>query len=400
MRLVHLADLHLGFRQYHRLTPAGTNQREADVDGTFARAIDRVIAIEPDAVLIAGDVFHSVRPRNQTIIHAFSQLAKLRQTLPEAFVVMIAGNHDQPRAMETGCILALFRELGIDVVQQEAERMAPRRGLSILAVPDSQTPLPELLPDPRSRHNVLLLHGEVEGVLPPHVPRVERASIEIPKRDLHAEQWSYIALGHYHVHRAIAPNTFYSGSLDYTSTNPWAELVEERALGLPGKGFIEYDLDAGRHTFHSVPPSRTLLDLPPLQARGLSAAEVDAAIRDRVDGIDGGIDDKITRLVIRDIPRHVVRDLDHKAIREYKRRALNFQLDPRRPEVPRISLEGAPGRRPTLPETIRGYLERRPLESDIDREALIRLGLQYLYEADARENGGAGTVTTGGSGEP
>jgi hypothetical protein len=31
LRLVHLADLHLGYRQYQRLTPRGINQREADV---------------------------------------------------------------------------------------------------------------------------------------------------------------------------------------------------------------------------------------------------------------------------------------------------------------------------------------------------------------------------------
>ena len=44
MRLVHLSDLHLGFRQYQRLTPAGINQREADVgaelNGELAGALD------------------------------------------------------------------------------------------------------------------------------------------------------------------------------------------------------------------------------------------------------------------------------------------------------------------------------------------------------------------------
>ncbi|HEU4990688.1 MAG TPA: metallophosphoesterase, partial [Gemmatimonadaceae bacterium] len=64
MRVVHLSDLHLGFRQYQRLTPLGANQREADVALTFKRTVDRVIALHPDLVVIAGDVFHSVRPTN------------------------------------------------------------------------------------------------------------------------------------------------------------------------------------------------------------------------------------------------------------------------------------------------------------------------------------------------
>ena len=64
MRLVHLSDLHLGYRQYQRLTPGGVNQREADVAATFRTAIDRVIALEPDVIVFAGDIFHAVRPPN------------------------------------------------------------------------------------------------------------------------------------------------------------------------------------------------------------------------------------------------------------------------------------------------------------------------------------------------
>jgi len=168
--------------------------------------------------------------------------------------------------------------------------------------------------------------------------------------------------------------------------------VEERELGLPGKGFVEYDLRSGTHRFHHVEPSRRLTDLPPISARGMVAQELDAAIRGRVEGIDGGIEDKIVRLVVHDVPRHIARELDHKAIREYKRRALHFHLDARRPEVVRISASGAPGRRPTLPETVRSYLGRRPLDSDIDREALVRLGIQYLEEADAADGGAAGAA--------
>ena len=43
----------------------------------------------------------------------------------------------------------------------------------------------------------------------------------------------------------------------------------------------------------------------------------------------------------------------------------------------------APGRRPSLAETVREKLRARMLESDIDREALVSLGLHYLAEAEA-----------------
>ena len=44
MKLAHIADSHLGIRQYHRQTSGGINQREADVAAAFKRAIDRTIA--------------------------------------------------------------------------------------------------------------------------------------------------------------------------------------------------------------------------------------------------------------------------------------------------------------------------------------------------------------------
>src|SRR5688572_1346102 len=111
MRLVHLSDLHLGYRQYQRQTPAGINQREADVAAAFARAVDRLVALRPDAIVFGGDIFHTVRPTNPAILHAFAQFSRLRAALPDVPVVVVAGNHDTPRSTETGCILRLFRPL-------------------------------------------------------------------------------------------------------------------------------------------------------------------------------------------------------------------------------------------------------------------------------------------------
>ena len=385
MRLVHLSDLHLGFRQYQRQTPAGINQREADVASAFARAVDRTIELQPDAVVIAGDVFHTVRPTNPAILHAFSQFSRLKAALPTTPVVVVAGNHDTPRSTETGCILRLFRPLGVDVVDGEPQRLSyPELGLSVLAVPDVPGgPRIKLEPDPAARHNVLLLHGEVEGMLPAHAATVDRAGVEITREELGLPSWSYVALGHYHVHREIAPNAYYSGSVEYTSANAWGELVEERVASLPGKGLVEHDLETGRHTFHHLPPSRRLVDLPPLVARGMTAADLDAAVAAAVEATPGGIDDQIVRLVVRDVPRHVAREMDHKAIREFKRRALHFQLDTRRPEIVRLHGHGAPGRRPSLADTVRDKLHGRVLPGDVDREALVALGLHYLREAEA-----------------
>jgi exonuclease SbcD len=137
------------------------------------------------------------------------------------------------------------------------------------------------------------------------------------------------------------------------------------------------------HRFHPVEIARALIDLPVLSARGLTAADVDARIAESVEQCRGGIDGKIVRLLVRDIPRHIVREIDHRRLREYRRLALHFQLDTRRPEVIRLHGHAAPGRRPSIVDIVRDKLHSRLLEADIDRSALVDLGLRYLAEAEA-----------------
>lgn len=384
MKLVHLSDLHLGFRQYQRQTPTGLNQREADVAMAFRKAIDKIIELSPDVVVIGGDVFHAVRPTNPAILHAYNQFARLREMLPDTDIVMVTGNHETPRISETGYIVRLFLGLGISVVDTVPKRLRLRDGeLAILAVPSGIRPLPKLEPDPSAKYNVLLMHGQVEGIIH-RFNAADRPDDEVALKDLAVERWDYVALGHYHVYHQVAPNAWYSGSIEYTSTNIWAEVDEESARknrSERGKGFVERNLSTGEHRFHTLSLARRVVDLPALNAEGLTSEQLSEVICGIVDDCEGGIDDKIVRLVVRDVPRHILRDLDHRKIREFKRRAMHFLLDARRPEPMRIA-SGAPGRRASLTETVRAMLESRDVTPGIDRKTLVDLGLHYLTEAD------------------
>ena len=392
MKLAHIADPHLGIRQYHRQTPAGINQREADIAHAFRLAVDGVIAARPDAVVVAGDLFHSVRPTNAAIVFAFRQLQRLREALPKAPIVLIAGNHDTPRSTETGSILRLFEELGVDVATDEARRFVyPALDLSVLGVPHQALvggARPSLRPDGPERHRVLVLHGEVEGVFPFDRSAAEYGGALLGLQELAPAEWSYVALGHYHVQHEVAQRVWYAGSLEYVSPNVWGELIDEADHGLSGKGWLLADLERNTVERHEVPLARAILDLEPVEAEGLPAVAVSALIAERVRAVPGGVEDRIVRLRVWNIPRHVARELDHAGIRALKSAALHFQLDLRRPEIHRTIGMGAPGRRQTLPELVRGYLERRPLPAELDREAFVRLGESLM---DAVERDLAGT---------
>jgi len=161
-------------------------------------------------------------------------------------------------------------------------------------------------------------------------------------------------------------------------------LQEEREKGVRGKGFVEHDLLTNEHRFHPVTPSRSLIDLAPIDAAGMSAAELDAALRARVDTAPGGIDERVVRATIWNVPRHIVRELDHVAIREYRKRAMNFHLDTRRPEpIARLrTADGSQTRRATLPELLADRLQERVLPAGIEREPFVKLGLRYLQQAE------------------
>jgi DNA repair exonuclease SbcCD nuclease subunit len=224
----------------------------------------------------------------------------------------------------------------------------------------------------------LVLHGEVEGVIPADRSAAEYGGALLGLEEMAPSEWSYVALGHYHVQHQVAPRVWYAGSLEYVSPNIWGELVDETDHGSPGKGWLLVDLDRGTAERRLVPLAREILDLEPIDAEGLPAAAVNGLIAERVAAVRDGVADKVVRLRVWNIPRHVARELDHAAIRALKSEALHFHLDLRRPEIHRTVGMGAPGRRQTLPEIVRSYLEHRPLPAELDREAFVRLGASLI----------------------
>src|SRR4051812_24571373 len=185
MRIVHLSDIHLGFRQYQRQTKTGLNQREADVARTMHRVVDKIIELAPNIVLVAGDVFHTVRPTNPAILHAFSQFQRLVQRPPGAQILILARKHHTPRTTETGCILRLFVPLGIRVIEGKPDRVPLFNGeVSVLAVPDLPAgSRPSLTPDASAKYNILLIHGEVEGILPKYASALGRTPMSISEEE-------------------------------------------------------------------------------------------------------------------------------------------------------------------------------------------------------------------------
>ncbi|MCI0434028.1 MAG: metallophosphoesterase [Gemmatimonadetes bacterium] len=391
MILAHLADLHLGYRAYHRLVAGSDeriryNARERDVSLAFRAALDRVIDLRADLVVIAGDVFHSVRPSNAAIADAFRQFARLHEALPGTPILITAGNHDSPRAVETGSILTLLEEIpDVIVVDREARVLEfPELDTAVFCVPHNVLAgggAGALEPTSDLGTHILVMHCTVRGE---EVDRMlgyvsEFGGAQIDIEDIRIERWDYVALGHYHLATQLAPNMWYAGAVERTSTNIWIETGP--------KGFVTFDAETREAVFHSV-PTRPIADLPRISARTedgtyLEPAVLNAIIRERIERVPGGIDGKLVRLVIENLPRELFRDVDHRRLREYRARALHFHLDARRP-LARLRTHASPARPPrSIEEETESFLREvwEPTSGDIDVDRLCSLAADYLAQA-------------------
>jgi len=371
MRVVHIADAHLGYRAYNRITSQGINRREADVFKAFQAALAKVAEIQPDLILIAGDLFHVVRPSNLTIQHTFAEFARLRAKC-DAPVVIIGGNHDSPRSADTGCILDLLTNLPRILVAHTEYVQVKLDNLDTSVFCLCHRALPHMSslkiePDASSKRNILIAHGTVEGVV-----RHAYDIFELSRSQVISDAWDYIAFGHYHCFTELAPNAYYAGSLEYTSTSIWSETKVE-------KGFVEYDLDDHKLLqFHKL-DTRDVIDLRPIDAHEVAAPDLNKMISARIQGVPGGHFDKIVRLVVENLPRSVQSDLDFSLVRQIRSEALHFDLQLRPPSRSSRSVgEHDPGVAKPLEEEWDEFAKAYEVPGGVDRERFVSIGLDYL----------------------
>lgn len=311
MRLVHLSDLHLGFRAFPR-RERGWNLRERDLATTFHRTVQEIARHEPDVVLVSGDLFDHPDPPSTAFLTLSRGLTTLRGLLPRVTVLAIAGERDTPYApADPGPVAVADALPGV-----EAAAGAPRavrlteHGLHALLVPHRavlRPPFPELRPDPEARWNVLLLRG---------TPCGPEASAVLP--EVRPEGWDYVALGGAHRHQRWRPRVWSAGSLDRVGVDPWTEATEE-------KGFVTFDLAPGVGEFHPV-PGRPVVDLAPVRVDPGSPEVGGRRLREVLDGIPGGIDGKIVRLRLQGSVDSPIEALPPGLLTAIERRAAHLEV--------------------------------------------------------------------------
>ena len=107
MRFFHLSDLHIGLRLMNR------DLREDQA--YILRQITEIAGRErPDAIVIAGDLYDRAVPSAEAVEVFDRFIEELTETLPEAAVMAVSGNHDSGSRID--CFRSVLSRQGLYMV--------------------------------------------------------------------------------------------------------------------------------------------------------------------------------------------------------------------------------------------------------------------------------------------
>ena len=156
-RVLHTADTHLGYRQYH------SPERQADFLDAFRRVIEDAVNDGVEAVVHAGDLFHDRRPGLSDLLGTRDVL----ETLSEADIPFLAvvGNHEAKRSAQW---LDLFEAMGLATrLGEEPNVVGDTAFYGLDFVPRSRREDLEYGFAPHdATHAALVSHGRFEPLVP------------------------------------------------------------------------------------------------------------------------------------------------------------------------------------------------------------------------------------------
>ena len=367
MKIAHLSDTHLGYRAYSRTTPLGFNQREVDVMKTFKACLERILQRNPDVVVHSGDLFHVVRPSNATILGAFKAISEFQAKRGNKPFILIGGNHDTPRMIDSGNILLLLREIpGIYLQTEGAQAFAIEDyDLEVLAVPSNSLELSENIdwvPQLKRKHSILTIHGLAYNLI------ADAGKFEL--ENTRADKWTYVGLGDFHIYKPFAKNACYAGSTDFTSTNIWEEARHP-------KGWVFFDSEKRQQEFIEQ-PTRQVIDLPRIDARDMTSDAIVASLKENAQWDPESM--PIVRQVVLNVHPDTRGKIGSAIVRDLNVNCLNYLLRLLPPEATASNGEFKRPESFTLESSWDDHIQTADLPANVDPIEIKQLGRDLLKE--------------------
>ena len=113
MKFFHLSDLHIGLKLMNR------DLRE-DQEYIFRQITETAAQEQPDAVVIAGDIYDKAVPSAEAVEVFDHFIADLTAAVPRGAIMMISGNHDS--APRVNCFRNILSRQNLYMVGQPPQR--------------------------------------------------------------------------------------------------------------------------------------------------------------------------------------------------------------------------------------------------------------------------------------
>ena len=272
MKLIHIADSHLGRMQFSKLTDDGSNLRETLIYDNFLKSIECIIDKSPDVVLHAGDLFDSVKPKTKALLVAMQAL----ELFEEANIpfIAIAGNHSMQKNTYTSSIFEVLHKAHPEAhfaysfkyeyvkIGDALFHLIP----NMLHAEDYKKAAMDASAYNRENqycnkcNHILVTHGLASTISDKRLSTV--AEFELTPNVL-LESYDYIALGHYHGQMQVAPNAYYSGSQEYLT---YGEITDIKG------GLV---IDTNTHVVeHLELPHARMINTPIIDCIGISTDDI------------------------------------------------------------------------------------------------------------------------------
>ena len=240
MKFAHLADTHLGYRQF------GLYEREKDFYEVFEKITDKIIEEKVDFVIHSGDLFDNSRPSPLALLTFQKCLIKFKNAnIP---VYAIAGNHDS--VLRKGAIppQVLFKKFGLKVISPINTNYM-YKDVFIAGLPyysssqykNLKNKLSDLSKKAANHEkSILVLHQGIDKYF--------NLQYELEIGDV-PDNFTYYAMGHLH---NFINDDFGEGKLVYPGSSEVWKTSELEDYRKNGKGFVIVDLDGKKPSIDRI----------------------------------------------------------------------------------------------------------------------------------------------------
>lgn len=283
-KLAHLSDLHLGYKTGRILNKQGINLREADGYIVFSKIVKELIDEEVDAVVVAGDIFHTPAPDPRTIIFTQNQLRRLANA--EIPVYMLSGNHDvsdvKADIAASKILHDPWRNIHSHVEPYYRHEIADGINLHLVShhMYSEQAETMKNVKSIKDSVNIFSTHGScIDPILEmklhtEHSPR----EIVIPDNLLLENDWDYCLLGHIHERGWVGSKdkkTDTSKTRIYYNGSTIRRGFSDKNVPL-GRGYTIWNISETGEITHDIRTiaQRPQYDFTPIDSQNLTSGEI------------------------------------------------------------------------------------------------------------------------------